>query len=76
LRIWLADQEGRDVSPQEIAEELRMARHRARLKVMAVAEQIGVDPSALTAWENGRRNPTLDHLVMWAEAFGKTVRLE
>lgn len=64
------------MSPQEIAEELRMARHRARLKVMSVAERIGVDPSALTAWENGRRNPTLDHLVVWAQAFGKTVTLE
>jgi len=60
-----------DQLPQ-VMSQLKSARESKGLSLNAVSEVVGMDRSALSKLENGRRsNPTVETLVRYANAVGK-----
>lgn len=57
---------------QELLEQLKAAREAKGLSLADLTELTGMDRSALSKLETGRRlNPTVETLVRYAEAVGK-----
>lgn len=54
---------------ERIGSNMRAQRARKDMTVLAVAKQSGVDPSNITAYEQGRSMPNLRSLVRIAEAL-------
>ena len=58
----------------ELLKQLKAARRRRRLSLSDLTELTGMDRSALSKLETGKRcNPTIDTLVRYADAVGKRV---
>jgi len=56
----------------EVLKQLKAAREAKGLSLADVTDRTGMDRSALSKLETGRRaNPTVDTLVRYAEAVGK-----
>ncbi len=53
----------------EFAESLKELRREHRLGQAELAAAIGVSNGIVSLWENGRREPTLSHLVAIADYF-------
>lgn len=51
----------------------RKIREQANMRQQEMARRVGVDPSALWRWENGKRRPRDDAAVRWAQQL---IRLE
>jgi DNA-binding Xre family transcriptional regulator len=59
---------------QELLAQLKVAREAKGLSLADLTEPTGMDRSALSKLETGRRaNPTVETLVRYAEAVGKRV---
>ena len=57
---------------KELLPQLKAARGQQGLSLAEVTRLAGMDRSAISKLENGRRpNPTVDTLVRYAEAVGK-----
>jgi DNA-binding XRE family transcriptional regulator len=58
----------------ELLDQLKAARRRKGLSLSDLTELTGMDRSALSKLETGKRcNPTIDTLVRYADAVGKRV---
>jgi DNA-binding XRE family transcriptional regulator len=58
----------------ELLGQLKAARRRCRLSLADMTQLTGMDRSALSKLETGKRcNPTIDTLVRYADAVGKRV---
>jgi transcriptional regulator with XRE-family HTH domain len=55
---------------QQTGQQLRNLRHDYVLKQSQVAERLGVQPAAITRWENGTRSMTVETLLRIADLFG------
>jgi len=55
------------------SERLRLLREEAGLSQAEIARRIGVDDSAISQWENGRRQPNLALAKRLAGVFGVTL---
>jgi len=64
-----------DVMADLIARQLRAARLTARRTQQSIADEIGVNQSNVSDWENGVTVPMLSSLRSWARALGHTVVL-
>lgn len=53
-----------------MGERIRAARERAGLTQKQLAIAVGVDPSAVSYWENGQTVPTINNLVKIAGILG------
>ena len=60
---------------QEIGEKVRLRRRKLHLRQRDLAELAGVTLRGLTELENGRANPTINHLAKIAEVLGLELRL-
>lgn len=61
---------------QTLLQELKAAREAAGLSLSDLQDRTGMDRSALSKLENGRRpNPTLETLIRYADAVGKRVEI-
>ena len=60
---------------QEIGEKVRLRRRKLHLRQRDLAELAGVTLRGLTELENGRANPTINHLTKIAEVLGLELRL-
>ncbi len=58
------------MTPLEIGQKIRARRKLLRLRQRDLAELAGVTLRGLTDLENGRANPTLNHLVKIARVLG------
>ncbi len=58
--------------PIRFADNLRAARARLKLNQTALGRQIGIGQGAITKWETGKSTPTVDQLLILADAFGAT----
>lgn len=61
------------VDPVALGRRLRHHRREAGLTLAALAQRVGLSPSALSLLENGRREPRVSTLSSLAEALGVTV---
>ena len=50
--------------------ELNDMRKTQRVSIESLAESVGVSPSTVYGWFNGRKNPTYDNLIILADALG------
>ena len=55
-----------------MARKFREARQIKKLKVIEAAALLGVSQPTLSAWEGGRKSPTIDNLLAMAELYGVT----
>ena len=55
-----------------MARKFREARQMKKLKVIEAAALLGVSQPTLSAWEGGRKSPTIDNLLAMAELYGVT----
>lgn len=55
-----------------MARKFKEARQLKKLTGVEAAEQLGVSQPALTAWENGRKTPTVENLIAMANLYGVT----
>lgn len=55
---------------QQTGQQLRNLRRDYVLKQSQVAERLGVQPAAITRWENGTRSMTVETLLRIADLFG------
>ncbi len=53
----------------EFGESLKELRRERRLGQSELAAAIGVSNGIVSLWENGRREPTLSHLIALADYF-------
>jgi transcriptional regulator with XRE-family HTH domain len=58
-----------------LATRMTAARERARLTKAELARKLDLDPSSITKYENGTRQPSLAVLEAWAEATGQAVSI-
>ena len=58
--------------PIRFADNLRAARARLKLNQTALGRQIGIGQGAITKWETGKSSPTVDQLLILADALGAT----
>jgi len=58
------------LSLNKTAECLRSYRKGARDSVKTLASILRVSPSAIYAWENGDKMPSIDHLAVLADYYG------
>lgn len=56
--------------------QLSIARVKAGLSQLDVANHIGVHQTAVSAWECGLAHPGFGYMVLWAECVGLSVKLE
>jgi len=63
------------MTPQEIGQKFRARRKHLRLRQRDLAELAGVTLRGLTDLENGRANPTLNHLLKLAGVLGMELNL-
>jgi len=63
------------MTPQEIGQKFRTRRKHLRLRQRDLAELAGVTLRGLTDLENGRANPTLNHLLKLAGVLGMELNL-
>lgn len=54
---------------ESFSETLRILRTRQGLTQSQLAEKVGLSPSAISMYENGRREPTFDILEAFAQVF-------
>lgn len=59
-----------DAYYRRLGQRIRRARHGAGLKLEEVADDLGVNKSALHRWETGERKATLPTLQHIADALG------
>ncbi|WP_419841330.1 helix-turn-helix domain-containing protein [Candidatus Poriferisodalis sp.] len=59
----------------EAAELIRLARQRQGLSQAALAERVGTSQSVISAYERGRRNPTVDTLRRLIAATGERLEI-
>jgi transcriptional regulator with XRE-family HTH domain len=57
----------------DTASRVRQARERRRLKQVELAGRAGLQPSAISQFENGQREPSPENLCKLADALGVTV---
>jgi transcriptional regulator with XRE-family HTH domain len=69
-RVWLSVVENRVAG-----DLLRLARAKAGLTQDQMAERAGVAQSLISAYENGRRQPTMPTLLRLLEAVGFDLRM-
>jgi transcriptional regulator with XRE-family HTH domain len=69
LKLRMPSSEG---NSRLLGERLRRLRQQQGLTLRGLAKKVGVTATALHAWENGRRNPKLEHLQAFANAFKLT----
>lgn len=55
-----------------MARKFREARQMKKLTTVESAERLGVTKAALSAWENGKKTPTVENLIGMAELYGVT----
>lgn len=55
---------------RRIGEQIRAARRQANLTQQAIGERTGIDRSVVIAIEHGRSAPSLDTLLLIADAIG------
>ena len=55
---------------QDLLRQLRTARRAAGLSQRSLAPRLNVIIASLADWEAGRDNPTMVHLIRWADALG------
>ena len=55
-----------------MARKFREARQMKKLKAIEAAALLGVSQPTLSAWEGGRKSPTVDNLLAMAELYGVT----
>jgi len=60
---------------QEIVGDLRDARNGLNISQQDVADAIGVSRGQVGHWENGKQEPSVEHLERWAAHFGWSLRL-
>jgi transcriptional regulator with XRE-family HTH domain len=58
---------------QRLGSHIIAARERAGLKGIQLAAALEVTPSTVSDWESGRRQPSLEHLVMIARVTKESV---
>jgi transcriptional regulator with XRE-family HTH domain len=63
-----------DAAPTVAAGLLRLARIKAGLTQQALADRAGIDQQVVSAYETGRREPTLPTLMRLIEAAGYELR--
>lgn len=56
-----------------LSEQIRKLRESKKMTLAVMAERLGVTTSAISAYENGTRNPSFDVLVKIARIFNVTV---
>ena len=56
-----------DKSPGEVIRELRLARG---ISMRELSDMVGVDPSAISLWENGKRTPSVESFASVILALG------
>ena len=54
------------------ADNLRAARARLKLTQTDLGRQVGIGQGAITKWETGKSTPTVDQLLVIAQALGTT----
>lgn len=57
----------------DIGDRLALARHRARLSVLALSKLSGIDRGTLTNYERGQTRVTLEALQAYATHCGETI---
>jgi transcriptional regulator with XRE-family HTH domain len=60
-------------SGDDTANRIRGARERRGLKQVELAQRAGLQPSAISQFENGQREPSPENLCRLADALGVTV---
>lgn len=55
-----------------MARKFKEARQLKKLTAVEAAERLGVSQPALSAWEGGRKSPTVENLIAMAELYGVT----
>lgn len=60
-------------SKEKLAENLRVLRARRKVSGVKVAESVGVTQGAVSAWENGLNNMTLESACKIADFYGITL---
>ena len=58
---------------KELGEQIRKLRNARKMTLAVVAERIGVTTSAIAAYENGSRTPSVDVLIRIARLFHVSV---
>jgi transcriptional regulator with XRE-family HTH domain len=59
--------------PSDFTERLRQAREKKELTQSQLAERAGLQSSAISHFEAGRRSPSFDNLKRLADALGVTI---
>jgi transcriptional regulator with XRE-family HTH domain len=55
--------------------QLRRARLMSGISTEILAPEVGVSRAAISHWETGRKEPTLDHLCAYARAVGYEITI-
>lgn len=55
-----------------MARKFKEARQMRKLTAVEASEKLGVSQPALSAWESGRKSPTVENLIGMAELYGVT----
>lgn len=55
-----------------MARKFKEARQMKKLTAVESAERLGVTKAALSAWESGKKSPTVENLIGMAELYGVT----
>ncbi len=61
--------------PRAMALSLARARDERGWSQEVLARRVGVDHTVVSAWENGRRSPSLAHLIAWTRALDHVLTL-
>ena len=56
-----------------MARQYKLARKMKKITLTVAAEDLGVSQPTLSAWESGRRSPTIEALIRMSEYYGVTV---
>ena len=56
-----------------MARQYKLARKMKKITLTVAAEDLGVSQPTLSAWESGRRSPTIEALIRMYEYYGVTV---
>ena len=57
---------------RQMARQFKLARQFKNLKAVEAAELLGVSQPTLSAWETGRKSPSVDSLEKMADLYGVT----